>query len=311
MSSFINSTILINNSFVSWSKSPIETSVATFPISKIPFPQVTICPPKDTNTALNYDLMHADDVTISNDDRNELINLTNILHLDEKPMKFSQYMIHLRDKKLSNYYNGITAYSVPIKDFYNVQEYTYRTTATAGSVSSPGFGKQWHVDLYSVDQLSYRYAIYFPATLYDQAKHGVLVGSLEVDLKETLGGEDSVTFQTFIDGGDVIKYRYITNNISFRYNITMEFSSNKEIYILYKRSLKQDTLNQWNTQRMTGFSFDWHIENDQKEEIRIAAEKKYDGPEWTRNCNLIRWTNSLFNLMMIEKLSFLKRFGKM
>ena len=83
----------------------------------------------------------------------------------------------------------------------------------------------------------------------------------------------------------------------------MEFSSNKEIYIFYKRALKQDTLNQWNTRRMTGFSFDWHIENDQKEEIRIAAEKKYDGPEWTRNSNLIRWTNSPFNLIIEQDLT--------
>ena len=124
-----------------------------------------------------------------------------------------------------------------------------------------------------VYQLLYKYTIYFPATLYDQVKNGVLVGSLEVDLKETLGGEDSVSFQTSIDG-NVIKYRYITKNISFRYNITMELSSNKEIYIFYKRTINQKTLNHWNTRRMTGFSFDWHIENDQQQEIRIEAEKK-------------------------------------
>ena len=84
----------------------------------------------------------------------------------------------------------------------------------------------------------------------------------------------------------------------------MDFSSNKEIYIFYKRTINQDTLNHLNTRRMTGFSFDWHIENNQKQEIRIEAEKKYAGSEGTRNSNLIRWTNTLFNLITEQDFTF-------
>ena len=61
----------------------------------------------------------------------------------------------MKDKKLTNYYNGITMYSVPITNYLNIQEYTYRTTDTSGSYSSPGFD----VDLYSVEQLLYKYKV--------------------------------------------------------------------------------------------------------------------------------------------------------
>ena len=36
----------------------------TFPISEVPFPEVIVCPPLGSNTALNYDLMTAENITI-------------------------------------------------------------------------------------------------------------------------------------------------------------------------------------------------------------------------------------------------------
>ena len=47
---------LIHDSFNDWAESPTVTSVETFPISEVPFPEVTVCPPFGSNTALNYDL---------------------------------------------------------------------------------------------------------------------------------------------------------------------------------------------------------------------------------------------------------------
>merc|ERR1711994_1092728 len=68
---------LIYDSFNDWAESPTVTSVETFPISQLPFPEVTVCPPVGSNTALNYDLMIADNITIDNETRNELVNLIN------------------------------------------------------------------------------------------------------------------------------------------------------------------------------------------------------------------------------------------
>ena len=62
---FITAFVLIDRSFVAWEKSPIATSIETFPISNVTFPRVTVCPPKGTNTALNYDLWKSENRTLS------------------------------------------------------------------------------------------------------------------------------------------------------------------------------------------------------------------------------------------------------
>ena len=54
---FLVASLLIKESFDSWSESPIKTTVETLPISTIKLPKVTVCPPKNTFTDLNYDLM--------------------------------------------------------------------------------------------------------------------------------------------------------------------------------------------------------------------------------------------------------------
>ena len=69
---------LINDSYVDWQASPIATSISTHPISELEFPTVTVCPPENSNTALNYDLMRAINITLTDKDRQALINLTSL-----------------------------------------------------------------------------------------------------------------------------------------------------------------------------------------------------------------------------------------
>ena len=69
---FIGSVILIYQSFQSWNKSPIKTTIETVPIAEITLPKVTVCPPKNTYTNLNYDLLTLENTTLDNATRNEL-----------------------------------------------------------------------------------------------------------------------------------------------------------------------------------------------------------------------------------------------
>ena len=56
---FVGAGFLIQSSVSDWGDSPIATSVATHRIAGLEFPNVTVCPPNGSNTALNYDLVHA------------------------------------------------------------------------------------------------------------------------------------------------------------------------------------------------------------------------------------------------------------
>ena len=62
---FVGASLLIKESFDSWSESPIKTTVETLPISDITLPKVTVCPPKNTFTDLNYDLMMTENITFT------------------------------------------------------------------------------------------------------------------------------------------------------------------------------------------------------------------------------------------------------
>merc|ERR1712024_378101 len=63
---------MISQSFDNWSESPVKTTIETVPITEISLPKVTVCPPKNTFTNLNYDLMMLENMTLENDTRDEL-----------------------------------------------------------------------------------------------------------------------------------------------------------------------------------------------------------------------------------------------
>ena len=54
---FFGASYLIGHSYHDWQKSPVLTTITTHPLDDLEFPAVTVCPPKGSNTALNYDLM--------------------------------------------------------------------------------------------------------------------------------------------------------------------------------------------------------------------------------------------------------------
>ena len=60
---FVASSLLIWESFETWEDNPVRTTTKTVPMKEIKFPKLTVCPPKNTFTDLNYDLMLAENVT--------------------------------------------------------------------------------------------------------------------------------------------------------------------------------------------------------------------------------------------------------
>ena len=71
---FTGAGVMIFQSFQDWGNNPISTTIETRPIAEIKFPKVTVCPPKDTYTDLNYDLMLLENKTLDNNTRHNLTN---------------------------------------------------------------------------------------------------------------------------------------------------------------------------------------------------------------------------------------------
>ena len=63
--------ILIQQSFSSWASSPITTTIETRPITDLDFPNVTVCPPRNSFTTLIPDLLRARNINLEVEKRKE------------------------------------------------------------------------------------------------------------------------------------------------------------------------------------------------------------------------------------------------
>ena len=143
----------------------MKTTIETLPITEITFPKVTVCPPKNTYTDLNYDLMMTDNMTLGNDTRNELTNYAFEIindHLYELIMK-NLSMLEDNDR-FYNWYQGYTNIDLPTRTYgSNPIPYSYyvHTYATSGTISTQYFGDEFDADKVETNMM-YRIVVYPP-----------------------------------------------------------------------------------------------------------------------------------------------------
>ena len=145
---FAISGIMIYQSFQAWNESPVKTTVETLSTTKMNFPKVTVCPPKNTSTNLNYDLMVMENKTISNDSRNELTNYAFDLLQDHIHAMVKANLSRLNESnRYRNWYQRSSKMFGPYlcsKDLRPV--YELKSYATSGIISTENFGKKFDSD---------------------------------------------------------------------------------------------------------------------------------------------------------------------
>ena len=112
ISGFTVAFLIIEESFISWSESPVKTTLETLPISELTFPKVTVCPPKNTYTDLNYDLMLTANMTLTEAMRDEIFEYAfEVLTENTFPMT-NWSKLHEEDRGY-NWYHGHTQIKSP------------------------------------------------------------------------------------------------------------------------------------------------------------------------------------------------------
>merc|ERR1712197_179709 len=138
---------LIYESFQSWDESPVKTTIETHPIEDMTFPKVTVCPPKNTYTDLNHDLIMAERITLDNDTRNELANFAVELLYDQLHKTMMKNMSKLEDNdRYYNWYHGYTKIELPFIDYFGHVDYTVHTAASSGTISTQHLGEEFDAD---------------------------------------------------------------------------------------------------------------------------------------------------------------------
>ena len=137
---FIGASLLIKESFDNWSESPIKTTTETLPISEIRFPKVTVCPPKNTFTDLNYDLMITENRTLSEEMRDKMFRYAAEIIEEDSYSLNNLTKLHEKDG-FYNWYHGLTALKKPYQsDGIN---HIIDTSATSGVVTTQYYGQEF------------------------------------------------------------------------------------------------------------------------------------------------------------------------
>ena len=134
---FLFSGILIYESYGDFKDSPILVSITTKPIKGLDFPTVTVCPPKGSTTALNYDLMKARNFSFTEKERQILMDAANsIFH----PLSLHQDYISLmeattNEENIANVYDLMQSFPKPCgKNCLEIMLWS-----TEGQIESPWY----------------------------------------------------------------------------------------------------------------------------------------------------------------------------
>ena len=137
--------MLINTAFTHWSQSPIATTIETLPISKIRFPNVTVCPPHNSFLDLNYDIIKSKNIMIDNATREELSVIAQDIVQDGFHKEMMKNLSKLEDpERYYNWYHGYTKMFYPFfHEAFNRYNYPIETFATSGNISTQSFGDKF------------------------------------------------------------------------------------------------------------------------------------------------------------------------
>ena len=145
---FSGAVYLIYTSFLNWEQSPISTTIETKPISAITFPNVTVCPPKNSFLNLNYDLMKAENLKIDENVRKELFNYTVEVIQEEFYEEIMKNLSKVNEEnRYYNWYHGLTKLECPYHhEEYNRFNYMVHTYATSGNITTENFGTRFKAE---------------------------------------------------------------------------------------------------------------------------------------------------------------------
>ena len=247
---FTIASLLIQQSFDNWSESPIKTTIENKPISEITFPKVTVCPPRNTFTDLNYDFMMLDNMTMPNETRDWLFDAAYRELFDSYADAVFANLSKLEEEnRFYNWYHGFTQIDLPSWNERNGQSlmHSIYTSATSGSVTTQFFGQKY--DPQKVEtQFDYKVWIFVPPEAVKNPNYTLTLEIQKISMRVSGDSLDKI----FIYGG--------IGDLDPEENfIVLNFTApSKTIAVNIERNIKKkDTENNIDLQKMPGFLIKW------------------------------------------------------
>jgi hypothetical protein len=193
---FVIAGYLINSSYSDWKNSPVATTTTTYAIAGLDFPPVTVCPPRGSHTALNYDLMNADNDSLTEQDREHLKEVVDDIITETSHQEYiKQIVATVNPENIKKTYEGV--HNVP-KPSANAG-LKIMAWNTNGIIKTPWFGEEYNKS-YCTEDRDEHVILSFPEDLREKVGAGSLVIELEVDTSVEAGWHEQ------------LRYKYQTNS---------------------------------------------------------------------------------------------------
>ena len=264
---FSYSGYLIQGSISNWSESPIKTIIETRPISELTFPKVTVCPPKNTFTDLNYDLLMVQNKTMTNETKQQFVSVVMSEFHNSGYYDYIDYVNMLEeDNRAYNLYHAFSTYTTTyLSDkTFNIG---FGTSASSGVVKTQYFAMKFEVDKIATNQnLKYYFAVQTPPEAKDNSDYTLTV---EID-SNLMNVSSNSTDDLYIFFGD---YWYAVDQKV--YNITSPGDTVE--FELERYVTKEDVENNMHLKSMPGFKVTW---------------------KWNKNIDYATYKDEIFNSVL-------------
>ena len=240
---------LIYTSFHNWEQSPISTTIETLPISQIKFPNVTVCPPRNSFLNLNYDFKQSETIKIDNNSRKKLFDFALDVIQDDFHKEVVTNLSKVEDPdRYYNWYHGYTLIAYPYHDtVYNQLFYHVTTSATSGNISTQYFGDKFEAN--KVDgNIYFKIYIIVPPSVGGDQNTTLMVDIKKKTMKE-VSNNDKMTLNDWTDiDADLTNCSKNITAPSDKYSISLD------------RKVTADDIYNMDLDMMPGFTLTWNYD---------------------------------------------------
>ena len=274
---FICAFVNIGRSAVSWSNSPIKTTIETFPISDITFPTITVCPPRGSMTNLNYDLVSAGDDLIDKEKQKKLLD-DFILYFHQKDYErlWSEISELTEENRFVNWYSSTS--KRPIRNKRDGEEQLYMISyAPVGSIKTPHFGE-------SFNKSSFEKSCQYEIAIQNPFYNSIWRTNISLILKIFYDVEEKQECLKRQGEGEC----WNANNKIYKNELYQFFTRS----YVFHREFTDFNIRTWDNPRATGFQINWRYSEDMSDEVMVAFQNDRELQIFQKMANIIYMVNN-------------------
>ena len=239
---------MIHQSLDNWNKSPITTTLETLPISDITFPNVSVCPPKNSILNFNYDIIKSTEIQLNTSTRKQLLDYafdtTQDIFWEEIMLNISKLEYPSR---YHDWYHGYTRLQYP---YHNGDEFLYfeATYATTGNITTKYFGEEFDIEKTDA-KMQIEIKISSPDSLENDSDSTAIFKVLKNTLKEIQDVDKMILNLDLIDADLTTYNANSTDMINYK-------------YLYLRRKATKEDLSSIDQDQMPGFNLVWFYDRE-------------------------------------------------